>query len=114
MKIKGFRQLTWETPQPVACKQTRTGKHSIKLEWDGKTYRNLMTKHRVPFWCTPLLHMILEKLISEKIGFFLEKTPRLLYHILFGWVCGYNTKEGLLFYNRCKNTHAVVCTNWSL
>jgi len=63
--------------------------------------------HRIPFWSSLKFHVILERLVCKYYNYLFKfKLLNIimfmnLYHLMFGMICGYSTKEIIEFINRC-------------
>lgn len=73
-----------------------------RYEFTSSGYSIRIQNHRVPWFLTLHLHILLERVIMEGRSRFLGQfpfTPLFLpYDILFGVICGYNMREILWFW----------------
>ena len=64
-----------------------------------QVYESDNTYHQMPNWMPPSLHLILERCLT-KIPSHIVRTPfGVLYHIVFGMICGYRMNQILRFLN---------------
>jgi len=65
------------------------------------------TRHRIPFFFTPQLHLLFERVLEDAFEFVFEgvwfKSLWLPYHILHGIICGYNMREILKFWKKTRS-----------
>lgn len=63
---------------------------STQTEWD-------QTKHHMPDWMSPHLHIVLEELMRIHFGPLVKTIVGIPYHIIHGFICGYNMRKVVSF-----------------
>ncbi len=60
--------------------------------------------HRIPCWMTVHMHLVIEEIIERHVGWVMHNNRSLLYHFIYGVICGYTMREIVWFIKRWNTT----------